>query len=229
MDLQQRDRGFTLRAPPGVTQGATNDSIMLLDAISQSLPMSIGVALSPLPIAAVLIILMTSRARTNAPAFLLGWIAGILAIGVAVFTAPGLLTARGEPTQLSGVIRILLGLALLLLSARQWARRPAPGAAIETPPILARLDSIGALRSLITGFLFSAIHPKNLILNAAGAAAIEACGIDRGTQYTALLLFSLIASTSIVVPIGVYFVARRKASAVLGRCRDWQTVPGHCS
>ena len=79
---------------------------MLADAISSSLPMSVGVALSPIPVAAILIILMSARARTNAPAFLLGWMAGILTIGLVVSLMPGLLTARGEPTQLSGLTRV---------------------------------------------------------------------------------------------------------------------------
>lgn len=183
--------------------------------------MSVGVALSPLPVAAVLIILMTARARTNAPAFLLGWTTGILLIGVAVFTAPGLLSARGEPTQLSGLIRIALGVALLLLSLRQWRQRPAPGAPLEIPPLLAHLDNIGVFQSSITGFLFSAIHPKNLILNAAGAAAIEASAISSATQYGALALFALIASAGVVVPVAAYFIARHRVAALLGRSRDW--------
>ena len=194
---------------------------MLLDAITQSLPMSVGVAISPLPVAAVLIILMTARARTNAPAFLLGWTTGILLIGVAVFTAPGLLSARGEPTQLSGLIRIALGVALLLLSLRQWRQRPAAGAPLEIPPFLAHLDNIGVFQSAITGFLFSAIHPKNLILNAAGAAAIEASGISSATRYGALALFTLIASAGVVVPVAAYFIARHRVAALLGRSRDW--------
>jgi hypothetical protein len=58
---------------------------MLLEAIGGSLPMAIGIALSPLPVASVIILLMTPQARTNAPAFLLGWTAGILAVGFVVF------------------------------------------------------------------------------------------------------------------------------------------------
>ena len=133
--------------------------------------MSVGVALSPIPVAAILIILMSARAGSNAPAFLLGWMVGILTIGFVVLLMPGLLTARGEPTQLSALIRIGFGVALLLLALRQWMQRPEPGAAVNVPPLLARLDTIGVMQSSITGFLLSAIHPKNLILNVAGAAA----------------------------------------------------------
>jgi len=183
--------------------------------------MSVGVALSPIPVAAILIILMSARAGTNAPAFLLGWVVGILTIGLVVLLMPGLLTARGEPTQLSGLIRIGFGVALLLLAVRQWMQRPEPEAAVNVPPVLAHLDSIGVMQSSITGFLLSAIHPKNLILNVAGAAAIDASALDSGVQYLALMIFALIASVSIAIPIAAYFIARRKAGAMLGRWRDW--------
>lgn len=106
---------------------------MLEDAISSSLPMSVGVALSPLPVAAILIILMSARAGTNAPAFLLGWMTGILTIAFVVSLMPGLLTTRGEPTRLSGLIRVALGVALLLLAGRQWRQRPGPEAAVNVP------------------------------------------------------------------------------------------------
>ena len=114
---------------------------MLADAISSSLPMAVGVALSPIPVAAILVILMSARAATNAPAFLLGWMAGILTIGLIVSLMPGLLTARGEPTQLSGLTRVALGAALLLLAGHQWRQRPAPEAVGNVPPLLARLDA----------------------------------------------------------------------------------------
>jgi hypothetical protein len=183
--------------------------------------MSVGVALSPIPVAAILIILMSARARTNAPAFLLGWMAGILTIGLVVSLMPGLLTARGEPTQLSGLTRVALGIALLLLAVRQWRQRPEPDAAVDVPPLLARLDSIGVMQSSITGFLLSAIHPKNLILDAAGAAAIDASMLDSATQYTALVIFTLIASVGIIIPIAAYFIAKRRVGTLLGRWKDW--------
>ena len=47
------------------------------EAIGQSLPLAIGVALSPIPIIAVVLMLTTPRARANGPAFVLGWLVGL--------------------------------------------------------------------------------------------------------------------------------------------------------
>jgi Sap, sulfolipid-1-addressing protein len=46
------------------------------DAIGQVLSLGVGVALSPVPIIAVVLMLGTPRARTNGPAFVLGWVIG---------------------------------------------------------------------------------------------------------------------------------------------------------
>jgi hypothetical protein len=84
--------------------------------------MAVGAALSPLPISAVVTILLSSN-TTNATKFLIGWFLGILVIGLVVFVIPGLDSERGEPTTLSGWIRLMLGGAMLLLAIFQWWKR----------------------------------------------------------------------------------------------------------
>ena len=51
------------------------------EAIGQSLPLAVGVALSPVPIIAVVLMLTTPRARVNGPAFVLGWLVGLGIVG----------------------------------------------------------------------------------------------------------------------------------------------------
>ena len=49
-------------------------------AISEVLPFAIGVAISPVPIIAVILVLFSTRARVNGPVFALGWIVGVAVI-----------------------------------------------------------------------------------------------------------------------------------------------------
>jgi len=193
----------------------------MIEAIGKSLPMAVGVALSPIPVAAVMIILMGAQARTSAPAFLLGWVLGILTVGFIVFLVPGIDTARGEPTALSGLIRIVLGIALLLLSVRQWRQRNAPDEPREVPKVFAHLDLMGVIHSSVTGFVLSSIHPKNLVLCAAGAATIDASMLEPGAQIIALLVFSAIASLTIVIPVTGYFLVGPSAEAMFRSWKDW--------
>jgi Sap, sulfolipid-1-addressing protein len=56
------------------------------EAIGQLLPFAVGVAVSPMPIVAVILMLVTPKARSNGPAFLLGWLVGV-GLGGAVLLA----------------------------------------------------------------------------------------------------------------------------------------------
>ena len=58
-------------------------------AIGQMLPAAIGVAISPLPIVAVVLMLATPRGRTNGPAFIVGWWVGLAVVGAIVLQRPG--------------------------------------------------------------------------------------------------------------------------------------------
>ena len=44
--------------------------------ISEVLTFAVGVAISPVPIIAVILMLFSQRARVNGPVFLLGWVSG---------------------------------------------------------------------------------------------------------------------------------------------------------
>jgi Sap, sulfolipid-1-addressing protein len=68
--------------PPSSAQ-KTSASV-LNDAIGDLLPSALAVALSPIPIVAIVVVLGAPRARTAGPAFALGWIAGLLSVSVVV-------------------------------------------------------------------------------------------------------------------------------------------------
>jgi threonine/homoserine/homoserine lactone efflux protein len=53
-------------------------------AIGQVLAFGVGVALSPVPIIAVVLMLATPKGRVNGPAFLAGWILGLAVVGTIV-------------------------------------------------------------------------------------------------------------------------------------------------
>jgi len=91
-------------------------------AIGQALPLAVGVALSPIPIIAVALMLMSPRARLNGPGFVLGWLAGLAVIGAIVLAIAGPANASndGKPATWVSVLKLLLGLLLVLLAVRQW-------------------------------------------------------------------------------------------------------------
>jgi threonine/homoserine/homoserine lactone efflux protein len=103
-------------------------------AIGNILPLALGVALSPVPIVAVVLMLATPSGRLNGPAFVVGWIIGLVIVGaVALLVAGGVSTSNdGQPKTWVSVLKLVLGLVLVLVAVGQWRGRPR-GDAVPEP------------------------------------------------------------------------------------------------
>ena len=67
-------------------------------AIGQSLPVAVGILLSPMPIVAVVLMLVTPRARSNSVAFVLAWLVGLFVAGAVVLLVVGAASTEAGPT-----------------------------------------------------------------------------------------------------------------------------------
>src|SRR5215217_7469351 len=103
-------------------------------AIGQSLPLAIGVAVSPLSIIAVVLLLTTPRARSNGPAFVLGWLLGLGVVGavVLVVVGPSAAGSSGQRTTWVSWVMIVLGV-LLVAAGRHWRGRSGAGEEVPLP------------------------------------------------------------------------------------------------
>ena len=191
------------------------------DVIGETISFAVGVAVSPVPIAAVIVMLFTPRARTNAPIFMAGWIIGLLLVGFVVFLIPGLGASDSEPSTTTGVIKGLLGVLLLVVGWAAWRKRPGPQELAEAPKWMDAIDGFGIGKSLGMGFALSALNPKNLLLVVAAAATISAAGLSTGQEVGALLVFVLIAASSVVVPVIGYLIVGERADETFANAKDW--------
>jgi hypothetical protein len=195
----------------------------VINATGEILPLAIGIAISPLPIIAVILMLTTPRARTNGPAFLGGWLLGLVVVGGVVLVVADAAGAASsdERSRLVSAITLGLGVVLLVLSWRQFKGRPKPGADTPPPKWMKALDGFTATRSLAVGALFSGVKPKNLILTAAAAASIAKSGIAGFQQVVVLFVLLLVGSVGIIVPVAVYFAMGDRALPVLDGWKTW--------
>ena len=118
--------------------------------IGELLPLALGIAISPIPIIAIILMLITPKARSNGLAFLLGWMAGILIVGgiaLVVADVAGLSTGSEAASQSQAVIKLVLGLLLLVVAARQWRSRPKPGEEASLPKWMQTLDTFTPVKS----------------------------------------------------------------------------------
>lgn len=194
------------------------------EAIGGTLPLAVGVALSPAAIIAITLMLTTDRSRGNGISFLLGWIAGILVVGgvLLVLNKGADASDQGSPAEWTGYVKIALGILLLAFARRRRAAQPND----EEPSLprwMEKLDSFGPLQSAGAGFALGGINPKNLVLTAAAATAIAQTGIPTGDQAVSLLVFALVASISVAIPLGIYLFMSDRADQLLGRLKDRMT------
>ena len=195
----------------------------MIHAIGEILPLAIGIAISPLPIIAVILMLTTPKARTNGPAFLAGWLLGLVVVAgvVLVVTDAAGAASSSDRSRLVSAIVLALGLVLLVLAWRQYKGRPEPGEEAPAPKWMKALDGFTATRSLSVGALFSGVKPKNLILTAAAAASIAQSGIAGPQQVVVLLVLLLVGSVGIIVPVAVYFAMGDRAEPLLDGWKTW--------
>jgi threonine/homoserine/homoserine lactone efflux protein len=194
------------------------------EAIGQMLPAAVGVAISPFPIIASVLLLGTPRGRMNGPAFVLGCALGTAVVGTVVLVVAAGASASeddGDPATWVSALELVLGLLLLLLGAKQWRGRPRAGETAPAPKWMSALDSFNPPKALGAGVVLTALNPKNLILTVAGAAAIAQTGIPAGEQAVALALFVLIGCIGVATPVAIAFVMGDRSRELLDGIKDW--------
>jgi hypothetical protein len=193
------------------------------EAIGQSLPLAVGVALSPVPIIAVVLMLTTARARANGPAFLLGWLVGlgIVRAIVLALAGPGGASEEGQPAAWVNWLKLLLGLGLVLVAVRQFRGRPRGDEEAPLPKWMGAIDRFGPGQALGGGAALAGANPKNLLLAVAAAAAIAQTGIPGGQQAVAYAVFAVIGTLGVGAPVGIYLAMGERSAELLGRLKDW--------
>ena len=193
------------------------------DAIGESLPTAVGVAISPLPIVAVVLMLVTPRGRTNGLAFVLGWMLGLAVVGAVALTAASGANASdgGEPATWVSVLKLVLGLLALLLGVKEFRGRPDGDGEAATPKWMQALDTFTPIKATGAGAALSALNPKNLLLAVAGAAAIAQTGIDAGEQAIAYAVFVVVATLGVALPVGIALALGERSREVLDRLKSW--------
>lgn len=191
---------------------------MLDDAIGDLLPSALAVALSPIPIVAIVLVLGAPRARTAGPAFLLGWVAGLVAVSVVVVLVLG----GGEDDQ-TGVnwFKVAIGVVFLLMAAMQWKKRPTDGEELVTPSWMTTITAASPGRAAVIGATLSAANPKNLALTLAASASIAEAGLSRVDTVIAVAAFVALGSVAVAGAVLSYLISPGRAARPLEAVRQF--------
>ncbi|MFI6582785.1 GAP family protein [Embleya sp. NPDC050493] len=193
------------------------------EAIGQVLSPAVGVAISPIPLIAVILMLATPHGRANGIAFTVGWVAALTA-AIAVLVAVGAgAGGRDEaaPATWTWWVKLAVGVLFVLLAARQWRGRPRDGHDAALPSWMRAVDTFTPLKAAGLAVVLAVVNPKNLALVV--AAGVTVAGAAGGTvdRVVAAAVFVAVASLCALVPLAVFVFGGSGAADVLAGWKTW--------
>jgi threonine/homoserine/homoserine lactone efflux protein len=175
----------------------------------------LAITLEPFPLTAFILMLSAEKGRMKGLAFILGWLACLVAVIAAVIVATGNQPPRPDtvPSDAALVVKLAAGIVLILIAVR---KRHQMGRPRKPPAWMARLDRLSIWSAAgVAAFL----QPWTLV--AAGAATVTQAKLSTIRDYVTLLLFCLLGTSSFLF-LELYTAFAPAAAGVrLDRLREW--------
>jgi threonine/homoserine/homoserine lactone efflux protein len=191
--------------------------------IGDLLPLALGVGISPVPIIAVILMLLAPRARATSVGFLVGWVAGIVVVSVVFVLLASTLggDSSDEPSAATSWIQLIIGVGLIALGFRQWGTRPAVGEPAKLPRWMSAIDSFTPGKALGLAFVLAAVNPKNLLMAVAAGTTIGSAGLSTGQVVVCVAVFVVLAASTVAVPVVAYLLAAERMRRPLDELKGW--------
>jgi threonine/homoserine/homoserine lactone efflux protein len=185
------------------------------------LPLGIGAAISPWPTTVTIMFLSTGRPLAKALAYLIGYSAVLVAIGIFALTVFGGGDYEGgdRSSAVGGTIDVVFGILFLVLALKLWLKAPDPSA--PPPRWMSAFGSINIIGAFLLGVFMMVTNFSTLPLYIAGLKEIVTANLNPAGNLFALVLFILLIVVELLVPIGVYGRSPRRGGELLDGARQW--------
>jgi hypothetical protein len=175
----------------------------------------LGIALEPIPLLTFILVLTAEKGMIKGLAYILGWLACLVAVIAAVVLATGNSPPRPQtvPSTTTLAVKLVLGVVLILIAIRRRRRMSLPR---KPPAWMARLDRLSPWTAAgLAAFL------QPWVLVTAGATTVVQAKLATAGSYLALVLFCLLATSSFLSLELYAAFAPARAGALLERTRTW--------
>jgi hypothetical protein len=195
--------------------------------VGRLLPLAVVVAISPLPIIAVVLTLLAPKAGGAGAGFLLGWVTGIAGVTTAALVLTGG-TGRNSArlTLVAAYLELGLGVLLLVLAVRQWRSRVDDGGTAALPAWLAAFDRITVVRAGGLGLLLSAANPKAALVCVGAGLAVAGSALTGVQAAVSVALFTGVAASTVGLLVLASAVGGAPIAGALQSLRRWLTTHG---
>jgi Sap, sulfolipid-1-addressing protein len=166
------------------------------------------VAWSPMKIIpALILVLNSSRPKPTALAFLAAWLVGLASVTAVFISAPRLFdslphTSIGKQTSIP--LAIAIGVLLIVVAGYRWATRDRIK---KSPEWLSRFTQINPFGGALLGLVLAVAIPKVVAMSATAGVAIGNASLGGVGAALALLYYTALAGSTIVVPVVGYLLA----------------------
>ncbi len=185
--------------------------------------LALGVAISVVPITAVIVILSTRRGLVKSILLVLGWVLAMAVIGaVVLITFAGADYSRGSSNRtITDCIHLALGVLLLLLGLISLFRKPPAKGARSMDERMSKVDRLSPATTFVLGFALIALSPKRLALSLAAVTQILQSDLGMFPSMVSMAMFIMVASITVTVPVVSYSVAPVWSSSFLNSWKSW--------
>lgn len=181
----------------------------MLSMVAEVTGQAMGIALSPVPLACIVLILLSERALAAGTAFAVGWLSALAFFTVIVAMVAGV-SADDYPDETeygANLFQLAVGIVLLGLALKNFVQRPRAGEEPQRPAILDRMTSLSPGAALVTGAATAIGNLKNVPFVISAGALIGAYSAGGGEIIVTSLVFAAIASASVFIPLIVVALA----------------------
>jgi len=185
----------------------------------------LAAALSGLVLSATFVAIRSRRPRTNAIAFLSGFLVGtVIACGIGLAVGQAAVDRLDSHEQLEAGLTFLLGLALIAvgLHARHAAPRTEPRGS-RAAAILAGLHNVGPAATFSMAGLLGFGGPKRLLLTFLAMSAASQAALRDIVNFTLVAAYLALSTILVSVPVGIVVLAGDRADVLFARGQSWLT------
>lgn len=188
--------------------------------VAEILPRAAVVAISPIPVLAVVLMLLTDRGRSNSLAYLGGWAAGMTTVAL-IAAAAGAGEVASDPSRPVAVGMLAIAAAFAVGAVVEFRRRPRRGEEHVSPWWARLLHGMGPGQAFGLGVVLVVANAKDALAALDAGGHLGASPEPPAAKAAALAAFVLVGCMPVIVPIAIRFAMGDSAQPTLHRWRAW--------